>query len=102
MDKKMLIHFGTLLAIIFGVLASIIAWVAGGQELQGNAREAIRQMFNYEITFLILAVLLGWIPILGQLLALGLWVANIVFAVNAYNAANKDTEVKIPGFNFIK
>ena len=102
MDKKMLILFGTLLAIVLGIIGSIIAWVAGGQELQGNEREAIRQMFNYEITFLILSVLLGWIPLIGQLLFLGLWVANIVFAIQAYNAASKNTEVNIPSFNFVK
>ena len=102
MDKKTLVLIGTILTIIFGLLASLVAWFAGGKELEGSAKEAIRQMFNFELTYLILAIVLGWVPILGQLLVLGLWIANIVFAIKAFNAANKDEEVKVPAFDFIK
>ena len=93
---------GTIITIILGVLASLIAWFAGGQNLQGASREAIRQMFNFEIIFLILAITLGWIPILGQILVLVLWIANIVFAIKSYNAANNNTEIKIPCIDIIK
>lgn len=102
MDKKTLILIGTILTIIFGLLAALVAWFAGGKELEGSAKEAIRQMFNFELTYLILAIVLGWVPVLGQLLVLGLWIANIVFAIKAFNAANKDEEVKVPAFNLIK
>ena len=102
MDKKTLVLVGTLLTLIFGVLASIVAWFAGGKELEGVARDAIRQMFNFELTYLIAALVLGWIPLLGQLLILILWICNIVFAIKAFNAANKDEEVKVPAFDFIK
>ena len=102
MDKKTLVLVGTILTIIFGLLASLVAWFAGGKELEGSAKEAIRQMFNFELTYLIAALVLGWIPLLGQLLVLGLWIANIVFAIKAFNAANKDEEVKVAAFDFIK
>lgn len=102
MDQKTLVIIGTILTIIFGVLASLIAWFAGGKALQGSARDAIRQMFNFELTYLILAIVLGWIPLIGQLLILILWIANIVFAIKAFQAANNNTEVKVPCFNMIK
>lgn len=102
MDEKITVLVGTLLTIIFGILASIIAWFAGGQNLQGASKEAIRKMFNFEINFLIIAILLGWIPVAGQILVLALWIANIVFAIKAYNAANSGQEVNIPSFELIK
>lgn len=102
MNEKTLVLVGTLLTIILGVLASIVAWFAGGNKLEGASRDAIRKMFNFELNFLILAILLGWIPVLGQLLILGLWIVNVVFAIKAYNAANTSTEVNVPSFAFIK
>lgn len=102
MDQKTLVLVGTILTLIFGLLASLVAWFAGGKELEGASKEAIRQMFNFELTYLILALVLGWIPIIGLLVCLGLWIANIVFAIKAFNAGTKDGEVKIPAFNLIK
>jgi len=102
MDQKTLVLVGTILTIIFGLLASLVAWFAGGKNLEGPARDAIRQMFNFELTFLIVAIVLGWIPLLGQLLCLILWILNIVFGIKAFNAANSGVEVKVPCFNLIK
>lgn len=102
MDQKTLVLIGTILTIIFGVLASLVAWFAGGKNLQGAPREAIRQMFNFELTYLILAIVLGWIPLLGQLLVLILWIAGIVFAIKAFKAADSNSELKIPCFDLIK
>lgn len=102
MDQKTLVLIGTILTIIFGLLASLIAWFAGGKNLEGPARDAIRQMFNYELTFVIVAIVLGWIPLLGQLLVLILWIVGIVFSIKAFNAANSGTTVKVPCLNLIK
>lgn len=103
MDKKTLVLVGTVLTLVLGVIASLVAWFAGGKALEnGPAREAIRKMFNFELNYLIIAILLGWIPIIGQLLVLGLWIANIVFAIKAFQAGNSEAEVNIPGFEFIK
>ncbi len=102
MNQKTLVLIGTILTIIFGIFASFVAWFGGGKDLEGISRDAIRQMFNFEITFLILAVLLGWIPFIGQILVLVLWVANIVFAIQAFNAVEKNTGLKILCLNIIK
>ncbi len=102
MNEKTLVIIGTILAIIFGVIASLVAWFCGGKELQGAPREAIRQIFNWEITYLILAIVLGWVPVLGQLLVLGMWIANIVFCIMAFNAATKGAELKVPAIDIVK
>ena len=102
MDSKTLVLIGTIVTIILGVIASIVAWFAGGQKLQGKEREAIRQMFNFEISCLILAILIGWIPLLGQLFVFGIWIANIVYSIKTFNAVNSDSDIAVPGFNLIK
>ena len=102
MDEKTSVMFGTIITIFLGIIASLIAWLCGGEKLQGKGREAIRQMFNFELTFFILAVAIGWIPLLGQLAVFIIWIANIVFAIKAYNSVNSSEELKIPAFNIIK
>lgn len=102
MNEKTLTIIGTLGVILFGVIASIVAWFAGGNELQGNSREVIRQMFNFELTILIASLVLGWIPLISILVGLAIVVANIIFAIKSFNAANNNTEFKAPCFEFIK
>ena len=102
MNEKALVIIGTIVAIVFGVIASLVAWFCGGNELQGAPREAIRQIFNWEITYFIFVIVLGWVPVIGQLLVLAMWIANIVFCIMAFNAATKGTELKVPGINIVK
>lgn len=102
MNEKTLTIIGTLGTIILGVFASLIAWFAGGKELQGNSKEVIRQMFNFELTIFVAGIVLGLIPVVGQILALVIFVANLVFAIQSFVAANKGAEFKAPGFEFIK
>lgn len=102
MDSKTLVIIGTIITIFFGVLASLIAWFCGGKELEGANKNAIRQMFNFEITFFIVAILLGWIPLLGQLVVFVLWIMNIIFAIQTFNSANNGVEIKVPAIEFIK
>lgn len=102
MKEKTLSIIGTLGTILFGVFASLFAWFAGGKDLQGNSKEVIRQMFNFEITIFIAGLVLGWIPLVGILVGLAIFVANIVLAIKSFVAANKGEEFKAPGFEFIK
>ena len=103
MDQKTLVIVGTLLTIVLGVIASLVAWFCGGNKLEGTPREAIRLMLNFEICFFVLAIVLNLIPIIGQLAVLGLWIVSIVFAIKAFNAAEKnEAELKIPCIEFIK
>ena len=102
MNEKTLTIIGTLGTILFGVIASLVAWFAGGKDLQGNSKEIIRQMFNFELTILIASIVLGLIPFVGILVGFVVLVANLVFAIKSYIAATKGAEFKAPGFEFIK
>ncbi len=102
MNEKTLSIIGTLGTILFGVFASLVAWFAGGKDLQGNTKEVIRQMFNFELTIFVAGLVLGWIPLVGILVGLVIFVSNIVFAIKSFIAANKGEEFKAPAFAFIK
>ena len=102
MDEKTLVIVGTLLAIILGVIAPLVAWFCGGKELQGDSKEAIRQMFNWGITFAIVFTIVMMIPLIGQLIGFVLMVLNIVYAIRAFNFATKGGSLNIPAIDFIK
>lgn len=102
MDEKTLAALGTLGTIILGVLAAAIAWFAGGQNLQGNTKEVLRQMFNFEICLLIVGIVVGFIPVVNMIGGLVIFVVNIIFALKAFSAANNGTEFKAPALEIIK
>ena len=102
MNEKTLTIIGTLGVILFGVIASAVAWFAGGKELSGNSREIIRQMFNFELTIFIASLILSFIPLVNILAGLVIMIANIVFAIKSFAASNNNAEFKAPFYEFIK
>ena len=102
MDEKVLGILGTLGCIILGVVAAAVAWFCGGSELQTPAKEVLRRMFNFEITIVILGVILMFIPVVGQLIALALSAVNLIYAVMAFLAIQNNKEFKAPAYEFIK
>ncbi len=101
MDEKTIGIFGTIAVILLGVIGSLLAWCLGGKDLQGNKREVIRQMLNFEITLIIVSFL-AIIPLVGLLVGLAVLVANIIFAIKSFNAFNNDAEFKAPAYQFVK
>jgi len=102
MNERTTVIVGTLGTIILCVFASIIAWFAGGNKLQGAAREIIRKMFNVELNLFVVAVVAGFIPVVGKLLALVIFVINLFVAIMAFQAYNKETEFSVPCYEIIK
>lgn len=103
MNEKTAVLIGTLGTIILGVFASLIAWFAGKDALQGRDREIVRQMFNLELTLMIVGIIASFIPFLGILICLVLVIIAIVYAIMAYVASNNDKEFKISiAWDFVK
>ena len=104
-NEKVLTLVGTLGVIILGVIGSLVAWFLGGKDLEGNARETLRQIFNFEISLIIVAFIVGvvsaFIPFVGILVLL-LSLANLVLPIMAFIAINNGTEFKAPSFQFVK
>ena len=101
MDEKVSVLFGTLGTIVLGVFATLIAWYAGNAFLQGNNREIVRQMLNFEISLFIVG-LLSIIPFVGFIVAPVVLIMNLIFAIKGFVAFQKNAEFKAPGYEFIK
>ncbi len=97
MNEKILVIIGTLGTIILGVIASLIAWFVGKDSLQGNNREIVRQMFNLQLSLLVISVIICWMPIVNIICAL-LPLINLVFAIMAFIAHQNNKEFKAPSF----
>lgn len=87
MDEKTLMALGTLGGII--AILPIVAWFAGGSNLQGNNRETLATMANLEICLFVVGVILMFIPVVGQILSAVVGVINIVIAIKAYTCIDK-------------
>ncbi len=94
MKNKGLMILGTLGAIIIGIFAPLIAWLCK-DNLDGSEKPVIATMLNFEISLLIIGVILNFIPVLGRLLSFALVVTNIVYAIMAFVAA-KDNKPLTP------
>lgn len=101
MNEKVCVLLGTLGTIILGVLGPLIAWFGGANVLSGNNKEIVRQMFNFEISLCIVG-LLSIIPFVGFIVAPVVLIMNLIFAVKAFLASNKNEVFKAPGYEFVK
>lgn len=99
MNEKNLMILGTLGGII--AIGSIIAWFIGGNKLQGNNRETLATMFNWEICLFVLGIILNFIPVAGQILSVVAGLINIVIAVKAFTCIDK-AAFKLPIPEIIK
>ena len=96
MKNSGLMTLGTLGAIILSIIAPLIAWLNKDQ-LTPEERSIIANLFNFELSlfviFIPLSIIVGFIPFLAfvsLLLAPVAWIANIAYAIIAYQAANNN------------
>ena len=102
MKNKGLMMLGTLGSIILGIVAPFIAWLCK-DKLDNEEKTIINTMLNFEISLVIIGVVLNFIPVLGRLLSLVLVAANIVYAIMAYMAAKDNKALKpIAIYEFLK
>lgn len=102
MKNKGLMILGTLGIIILGIFAPLIVWLCKDR-LEGDEKAIIATVFNFEISFLIIGIIANFIPVLGRLICLVLWIANIVYAIMAYTAAKEHKPLTpISIYEFIK
>ena len=94
MKNKGLMILGTLGAIILGIFAPLIAWLCK-DKLDGGERSVIATMLNFEISLLIVCIILSFVPVVGRLVCFVLSIVNIVYAIMAFMAA-KDNKPLTP------
>ena len=93
MKNTGLMIVGTLGAIFIGFFAPLIAYLLK-DNLNENERGIIATMLNFELSLLIVCVILSFIPILGHIACALLWVGNLIYAIMAFVAAKDNTQLK--------
>ncbi len=102
MNNKGLMILGTLGAILLGFIAPLIAY-ACKDNLQQQDRAIIASFLNFELSLLIICLVLNFVPAIGHLLSLAFWVVNIIYSLQAYTAAKTGSNFNAPSFyEFVK
>lgn len=102
MNNKNLMILGTLGAIFIGLFAPLIAYI-NKDKLQTPDRLIITAFLNFELSLLIICVVLNFIPLFGQIICAIMCVINIIYSIVAYNAAKTGNKFNPPYFyEFVK
>lgn len=102
MKNDGLMMFGTLGVIILGFIAPLIVWLSK-ENLTPDERSIMAALFNFEISLLIVCVVINLIPLLGQLIFLILYVVNIIYALKAFAAVREHKPFAAPTvYEFVK
>lgn len=96
-DERTMAMLSHLLSIFVGFWAPLIIWLVKKDEMpfvDDQAKEAL----NFQITMLLAFIVAGIlvVVVIGILLALGLFVANIVFCIIAAMKANEGERYRYP------
>lgn len=102
MKNKGLMIFGTLGAILLGFIPPLVAWLLK-DKLAEDEKGIIATLLNFELSLLIVCIIVSFIPVLGQLLCIAANVLNIVYAVMAFLAAKDNKPLKpLTIYEFVK
>ena len=99
MNEKTLTLIGTLGGII--AILPLLAWFLGGNNLQGNNRETLKTMVNLEICLIFCCIVLSFIPFVGHIVSVVIFLANIALSIKAYTCVNKEA-FKLPVIEIVK
>ncbi len=93
-DERRLLAIAALLSIVVSVIPSAVIFYTN-KNLSKFGQEFLLRTLNFQILILI-AVVVNIIPLVGQLLYLGVWVFNLVVCLQATSAVNNNKEFKYP------
>lgn len=101
-NEKGILALGTLGGLL-GILIPLIVWAVKKETLSPYAKCILTGMVNFELTLLIVSILVSLIPVVGVIIGLILSVFNLVVVIMAFSASSKKNEFKYPmTYNFIK
>ena len=89
MKNSGLMAFGTLGAILLGFIAPLIVWL-NKDKLTPEERAIAASFFNFEISLLLVCIVINFIPVIGQIIGFVLGIVNIVYAVMAFIAVKNN------------
>ncbi len=88
-DNKNLLFLTTLISLVFGLLSPLIVWVMTKSKLEGDAKNYLKNLLNFEITMFIIGLVFGLVfaPLTGFCAFVNL-VVLIMAMISVYNNKN--------------
>ena len=91
-----------ILGIFFGIISTVVLFFTSHETISDNAKNELKRYLNFEICIAIITILLNFIPLLGQLACLALWILNLMVSINANKAVASNSIPQYPfTYNFI-
>ncbi len=102
-NSKNTLVLTTVSCIFFGFIVPLIVWLVNKDAMEEAPKKYLTHLLNFQLTLLIVGVLLGVvniIPILGQLISfIGvpiLWICNIILMIVAAIKLSNNEAYKFP------
>ncbi|MBQ3311303.1 DUF4870 domain-containing protein [bacterium] len=94
-EEKTFLAIASLGAIV-GFVLPLIMWALKKEEFSEYTKTFLLDVLNFEFVLFIISIVLVLIPILGWLVNLGLFVFNLLVALNAFSAVQEQKEYSFP------
>ncbi len=102
-DNKTMMTISIIGAILTGFLVPLIIWAIKKDSFSPEYKKASTDILNFELVLFIGCIIINFIPILGFLASLGIWVFNLIVCIQALSAVSSGKEYKYPiGLQLIK
>ena len=94
-EEKMFLTIASLGAIA-GFIIPLIMWAMKKDNFSEYTNTFLLKLLNFELVIFIVCVLFCWIPILGWILSLFIFIWNLIISLNAFSATQSQKEYKFP------
>lgn len=88
-NSKNLLILTTLISLVFGLLSPLVVWIISKSKLEGEAKDYLKNLLNFEITMFVISAIFGIVfaPLAGFCAFIN--VVVLIFAtISIYNNKN--------------
>ena len=94
-DEKNFLKISTIGAII-GFIIPLVMWALKKDDFSDYAKDFLKKTLNFELFLFIIGFLFCWIPLLGWLFGMFLFITNLIISLNAFSAVQDNREYDYP------
>ena len=94
-DEKVFLTVSSLGAIV-GFVIPLIMWALKKEEFSDYTRKFLVGILNFELVLLIISLILTFIPVLGWLVNVGVFIFNLIVVLRAFSATQSRAEYSFP------
>lgn len=94
-NEKGILSLQVILAIIFAWIPPLIVWLTQ-KDFSPEGKDFVVRTLNFEIILFLISVLINFIPILGLLINVGVFVFNLIVCIQASQAVNSGRPYRFP------